>query len=97
MLACDAFKAGGGTWGATNDTANSAWSAYFGVPLPETAANVAASFYRANFFRVLMTEKKVAICDPSTCEYGAWSPTFTAQPNYHVSTYLGVLHLVRDE
>ena len=51
-----------------------------------------STFY-GNFFRVLM-EKPVASCDPDTCEYGAWSPTFDVPPQFHVTTVFGEIHLV---
>jgi hypothetical protein len=46
-----------------------------------------------NFFRVLM-EKPVDSCDPSTCKYGAWSPTFDVPPQFHVTTVFGEIKLV---
>ena len=46
-----------------------------------------------NFFRVLM-EKPVTSCDPDTCDYGAWSPTFDVPPQFHVSTVFGEIKLV---
>ena len=45
------------------------------------------TFY-GNFFRVLM-EQPVASCDPSTCDYGAWSPTFATPPQFHITTVFG--------
>jgi hypothetical protein len=51
------------------------------------------SIYYGNFFRVLM-EEPVDSCDPSTCVYGAWSPTFDIPPQFHVTTVFGQITLV---
>ena len=45
------------------------------------------TFY-GNFFRVLM-EQPVESCDPTTCDYGAWSPTFAIPPQFHITTVFG--------
>ena len=51
------------------------------------------SILYGNFFRVLM-ETPVDSCDPSTCKYGAWSPTFDVPPQFHVTTVFGEIELV---
>ena len=50
------------------------------------------TFY-GNFFRVLM-EKSVSSCDPDTCNYGAWSPTFAVPPQFHITTVFGQIKMV---
>ena len=51
-----------------------------------------STFY-GNFFRVLM-DQPVESCDPNSCQYGAWSPTFDVPPQFHVTTVFGQMNLV---
>ncbi len=67
--------------------------AYLDVPWSNFGSfHPKVNVYRANFFRVVM-EKSVATCDPSSCAYGAWSPTMQNPPSFHVTPYMGVLVL----
>ena len=88
MLSCDNFTAAGGTFEAKEDASTQSWTAKLKIPLASADVEV----LRSNLFRVLM-KNDVKVCDPANCEYGAWAPTNTPEPQYHVTTALGVLVL----
>jgi hypothetical protein len=88
MLSCDDFTAAGGTFEAKEDASTQSWTAKLKIPLASADVEV----LRSNLFRVLM-KNNVTVCDPANCEYGAWAPTNTPEPQYHVTTALGVLVL----
>jgi hypothetical protein len=46
-----------------------------------------------NLFRVLM-HQPVSSCDPNTCAYGAWSPTFQTPPQFHYTPVFGKMTIV---
>ena len=48
--------------------------------------------WRINLFRVLMLDD-VDFCTPSTCAYGALSPTFANPPAFHIPTFFAVMVL----
>ncbi len=58
-----------------------------------TSTAQAGDVFMGNFFRVVMAQN-VSDCDPTTCAYGAWSPTFRTPPAFHVSTDFGEMRLV---
>jgi hypothetical protein len=49
--------------------------------------------WRANMFREQMVTQ-TSSCNPSTCLYGAWSPTYKVPPSFHWPVYFGVLVFV---
>jgi len=56
-----------------------------GLPL-----NVPAT-WRGNFYRIAM-RYNTTICDELSCDYGAWSPTYS--PSFHVSSYFGQINFI---
>jgi len=49
--------------------------------------------WRANIFREQMITQ-TSSCNPSTCIYAAWSPTYKVPPSFHWPVYFGVLVFV---
>lgn len=82
---------------AALDTVNRSFEASISVPwtLVNNRSKLVAAgdAFVGNFFRVRM-HTSVSICDPKSCDYGAWSPTFDVPPNFHVSRVFGKLVLL---
>lgn len=54
------------------------------------------TYYRANFYRVNeLIDVSSSVCSKTSCEYMAWSPTYSNPPSFHEPNYFGYLVLVR--
>jgi len=85
---------------ATKDPANQSWQGQISLPFTlisnvtySNALNKPSSqIWRIGLYRIVML-KNTTSCDPSICNYGAWSPTFKNPPSFHQPIYFGVLVL----
>jgi hypothetical protein len=89
------MRSGGIAGGDASSSSSGLSSSYSSSSSSESDLTMAAvgDRYVGNFFRVLM-QSSVALCDPDTCAYGAWSPTLKVPPQFHVSTVFGDIYLV---